>query len=105
MQGQKASSIYNQWFKKPRQNLDKVRYEWVHWCLLKAACVHLKGGRLDAFPLSFSPAGVDRAHGRWRKVGVVLNSDRLLHMVLADVLVHLIYSQWLPVLEDTTKAS
>lgn len=47
---------------------------------------------------SFSPAGVDWTHGRWGKVRVVLNGDRLLHVVLADVLVHLLNGQWLPVL-------
>lgn len=35
---------------------------------------------------------------------VVLNGDGLLHVVLAYVLVHLFYSQWLPVLGDTTTA-
>lgn len=49
-----------------------------------------------------SPAGVNGAHGRWRKMGVVLNGDSLLHMVLADVLVHLVHRQWLPVLRNTT---
>ena len=49
-------------------------------------------------PLSFLPARMDRAHGRWRQVGVVLNGDCFLHMVLANVLIHLLYSQWLPIL-------
>lgn len=49
---------------------------------------------------TLSPAGVNRAHGRWRKVGVVLDGDRLLHVVLTDVLVHLLYSERLPVLGD-----
>lgn len=35
---------------------------------------------------------------------MVLNGDRLLHVVLADVLVHLLYGQWLPVLRSTTTA-
>lgn len=52
--------------------------------------------------LKTSPAGMDRAHGRWRKVWVVFNSDRLLNMVLADVLVHLLHSQRLPVLGNAT---
>lgn len=49
-----------------------------------------------------SPAGMDRAHGRWRKVWVVFNGDCLLNMVLADVLVHLLHSQRLPVLRNAT---
>lgn len=68
--------------------------------MIALTCMHLR-----FYPhLSFSPAGVDRAHGRWRKVGVVLNGDCLLHVVLADVLVHLLYGQWLPVLRNTTAA-
>lgn len=51
---------------------------------------------------SLLPAGVDGAHCGWRKVRVVLNGNRLLYMVLADVLVHLLYSQRLPVLVRTT---
>lgn len=44
---------------------------------------------------------MDRAHGRWRKVWVVFNGDCLLNVVLADVLVHLLHSQRLPVLQNT----
>lgn len=49
--------------------------------------------------LKSSPAGMNRAHGRWGKVWVVFNGDGLLHMVLADVLIHLLHSQRLPVLK------
>lgn len=49
--------------------------------------------------LKSSPAGMNRAHGRWGKVRVVFNGDGLLHMVLADVLIHLLHSQRLPVLK------
>lgn len=44
------------------------------------------------------PAGVDGAHGRWGEVWVVLNGHRLLHVVLADVLIHLLHRQRLAVL-------
>lgn len=47
-----------------------------------------------------SPAWMNRAHGRWRKVRVVFNGDSLLNMVLADVLIHLLHSQRLPVLRN-----
>lgn len=41
------------------------------------------------------------AHGRWGEVGVVLDGDGLLHVVLADVLVHLLHRERLPVLETS----
>lgn len=49
--------------------------------------------------LKSSPAGMNRAHGWWGKVWVVFNGHGLLHMVLADVLIHLLHSQRLPVLK------
>lgn len=58
-------------------------------------------GWTDRWMVSYSPAGVNGAHGGWRQVGVVLNGDCLLHVVLADVLIHLLHSQWLPVLGNT----
>lgn len=51
------------------------------------------------------PAGVYGAHGWWGEVGVVLDGDGLLHVVLTDVLVHLVHGQGLSVLRNKARSS
>lgn len=42
-----------------------------------------------------------RAHSRWRQVRVILNSDCLLYVILADIFIHLIDGQRLSVLRKS----
>lgn len=72
---------------------------WRHSKLQLYACFASEEGSW----LKRSPAGMNRAHGRWGKVWVVFNGDGLLHMVLADVLIHLLHSQRLPVLKKPNR--
>lgn len=71
--------------------LNAQRGQWMAVCV-KYCSVH------NTLNCSVLPAGVDGAHGGRREVRVVLDGHRLLHVVLADVLIHLLHRQRLPVL-------